>query len=148
MTVDAFTILHVHVVLVHVPGSADSCGGSVTVLTTLVRFVCPTLVNVKVSFTVWPGKALHGCGVGVRVGVGVCIGAQTRRLQFVSCPGRSVAEVSTRKVHVPCALCPLNVERLPSGMWGTPSLHEVTAVRSVPALSSRPRKKRSFPLQR
>src|SRR5512143_119064 len=104
----------------------------------------------NVSFTIWPGKALHGAGVGVRVGVAVgCIpDGQIRNPQFVSCPGRSVAEVSTRKVHVPCAFWPLNAERLLYGMWGTPSLHAVTAVRSGPALSSRRRKKRSLPLQR
>lgn len=87
--------------------------------------------------------------VGVGVAVGVCIAdGQIRNPQFVSCPGRSVAEVSTRNVHVPCALWPLNAERAASGRWGKPSLHEEEAVRSVPPLSSRPRKKWLLPLQR
>lgn len=59
VTVDASTILHVHPVLVQVPGSADNCGGNVTVLM-IVPVVWPMLSNRKLRWKGWPANRLHG----------------------------------------------------------------------------------------
>ena len=114
VTLDGFTMVHVQALLTQVPGTADNCGGRVTVLTTF-NVVCPVLVNVKLRTTDCPSKRLHGLGVGVWVGVGVCMGAQTRRPHLWRLPGWSVAELSTRNVHVPWAFWPLKAARLASG---------------------------------
>jgi hypothetical protein len=44
VTVVGFTMLQVHVVLEHVPGTAVVCGGNEAVLVTLFWFTCPMLL--------------------------------------------------------------------------------------------------------
>lgn len=77
VTLDAFTIVHVHVVLMQVPGTADNSGGKVTVLTA-VPVTWPMLLKLKFRVAGWPYKRLHGPAVGVAFAVLVGVGVRVR----------------------------------------------------------------------